>query len=608
MPLDSEGWQIGFDTDEAEHESEHVVSGNSSVGESSPHQEQWQTAQSKRSRRNRGRQNGEATAQNGHSDNLSEGTPSSYGLASTSSSIVDLKNDKLHRTNGTAQNGSAAELGSSGFFADLGTLEDDEVKRKKGTRRSKKARANGTHSGRDASPTSAAVRADGSPGQHRGKQSASEDDSLYRLPATYSSHLPSHRDERQAELDILRSFIGLSNKLSPALADPDRRRARRRQLQDVVIGVLRRYPALNYYQGYHDIVSVLLMVLTPADPPPLCEADAISAEVWASKEDFELVLTATIRMTLYYLRDFMAPRIDPCLGWLKCLRNLVRATDEDFSRSVIEQASSLPYFALSWVITTMAHELPTDGQETQTVFDFVLLHGPQGILYIIAALLLTQGRQTVKSLQDDDDDVSDPAMLHHALSKLPATLVHDYQEHTGEDAAGAGRPIRNVIQRAQQLLDDNKSIKGLTQGIMGSSSVLHTWRSLSLPQEQNEGTWEIRNAKAASLLADPEAIAQIVLDPHPSPPPSDHEDQTSYDGEKKASRRRRRPVGNTATAVFVSVLFIAGMAVLIGPAGLVTSSGANSSTSFTQKSKLISDITQLGRGLAGLALCAAGVC
>ena len=254
-------------------------------------------------------------------------------------------------------------------------------------------------------------------------------------------------------------------------------------------GVLRRHPRLSYYQGYHDIVSVLLVVLVPG-----IRSEEEEGIAWPTEQDFYTCLTATVRLSLLYLRDFMAPSLEPCLGWLKALRNVVRSADGDFARDVVERAGgggALPFFALSWLITLLSHDVgPPECEVARRVVDVVLVEGPVGMLWILAGLVLEAKVKAHGDEEEDDDGGDDPDMLHHSLSKLPARLA-DNEE--GEAA------LQRVFARAAHLSklydegakDSNDAPSPPWQGIMGPKSVLCTWPAA------RELDWAAREAQAA---------------------------------------------------------------------------------------------------------------
>lgn len=429
---------------------------------------------------------------------------------------------------------------------------------------------------------------------------------IFSLEATYSSHLPPHRDERQVDLDVRRSFV----------TEPDtpHRRARRRQLQDLIVGVLRRHPGLSYYQGYHDVVSVLLVVLVPE-----VRMEEEEGSPWPTKQDFHTCLTATMRLSLLYLRDFMAPSLEPCLGWLKALRNVVRSADGDFARDVVERAGgggALPFFALSWLITLLSHDVgPPECEAARRVVDVVLCEGPVGMLWILAGLVM-EANVKEHSVEAGDDE-GDPDMLHHSLSKLPTRLADDEE---GSDAA-----LQRVFARAAHLRklyggEDDAATPPPWQGIMGPKSVLSTWPAA------RKLDWAAREAQADECLPPvpnpgekikPTAADGVVLDPYPTPPGSDG---GFYDGDggaapppTKHSRRRpsqsRAALPSTSTALFI----FGGAAVVVvasAAAVMLSSSGpggpGNAAERAARMRTLFNDAAHLGKGLARIVAMTAG--
>ncbi|CAO1617400.1 unnamed protein product [Sympodiomycopsis kandeliae] len=621
VSLDAEGWQTGFESAIFQDRRSREPTSNTSFHKASPSfsRGDWQTAQSKRSRR-KGQRRHSNRASGDDASNGSEfsqvgaevaalqppsmfesavdvegerpqvptiGSSESNGEPSATSSAIHTQANTMRQRNTT---GSVA----SGTLFDQLPMEGEEDKgRNARKKRNKNAAQTSATPARPSPSHSSEV---GEEHTHSASGKPHDSDALYKLSCSYSEHLSAHRDERQVELDINRSFVGIK---CGSLATDAGRLGRRRQLQDVIVGVLRRHPALNYYQGYHDIISVIILVLSPADPPA-----SNGSEIWASEEDFKSILTATTRLTLHYLRDFMAPKMDPCLGWLKTLRNIVRQENEELSRTVLEEASPLPYFALSWTITVLAHELPVNSEEIRQIFDHILLFGPRVILYILAALVITQTRQSIAEL-GDGEELQDPAMLHHSLSKLPDLLSQDAKQREEAKSSDNNTTMSQVLQQARRLMSQEQDHQSIINSIMGPSSVLLTYSSSSRPTSESPIEWQRLNSEAESHLSDP---TRIVLNPNPTPPSSEYGDD---DEKKPTSNRRsqRRTVANTgAAAVVISVIFIAGMAVLIGPAGLMTSQTGSNSGSALGRNKLIKDLTELGRGLAGAALCAAGVC
>ncbi|KLU81428.1 hypothetical protein MAPG_00517 [Magnaporthiopsis poae ATCC 64411] len=143
--------------------------------------------------------------------------------------------------------------------------------------------------------------------------------------------LPRHRDEDQVKLDVDRAFIYYPNLENPA--DLERRKG---DLSDLIVEVLRRHPYLCYFQGYHDICQVFLLVLEPAQCP-----------------------LAVSRLSVLRIRDFMLPNLAPAIAQLRLLPDILRAADPALWRHL---SQTEPFFALSGTLTMYAHDVQTLGE------------------------------------------------------------------------------------------------------------------------------------------------------------------------------------------------------------------------------------------------------
>ena len=220
--------------------------------------------------------------------------------------------------------------------------------------------------------------------------------------------LPAHRDEAQVALDVHRSFTTYAE-----TAQEDVRVRRRTQLEAVLCGTLRQYPALHYYQGFHDIVSVVLLTLSPDTPP--------SDAAWPTTRERFRVQRAVDALALHVVRDSMASNMDPVLGQLKIVRNIVRAADLPYALALERAfAPAQNLAALPWVLTLLTHDVP-DVHSAQCLLDFVLSHGAPAMLYVAAALVLhhkdalaraaAAGRRPIEAL--------DMPEVHHTLAQVP---------------------------------------------------------------------------------------------------------------------------------------------------------------------------------------------
>ncbi|GAA5993228.1 hypothetical protein JCM5350_007290 [Sporobolomyces pararoseus] len=203
--------------------------------------------------------------------------------------------------------------------------------------------------------------------------------------------LPIREDERQVKLDIARSLINYPSNVSETERDELRLR-----LERAILTVLRKHPALQYFQGYHDIVSILLLTL----------------------DDDDLLLSTAEQLSLHRIRDSMGPGLEPTLGYLKLAHRLIQRVDPEMY-SLVNQAASMPFFALSWALTLFSHDL-YEVAVIARLFDFLLAHNPAMISYLVVAILLTKKQDLVECLDQEDND---PAMVHSVLSQLPNLVL-----------------------------------------------------------------------------------------------------------------------------------------------------------------------------------------
>ena len=247
-------------------------------------------------------------------------------------------------------------------------------------------------------------------------------------------------------LDVQRSLVHYAG----AGAPPERERAmRRRQLSALICGTLRKYPSLHYFQGYHDVVSVVLLTLCPTPPPP-----GDGDQIWTSEQEYNSVQQAVDRLSLHFVRDSMTPDLLPIMSQLKVVRNILRAADPPYAKA-LEQAfyPNLLIVALPWVLTLFTHDLPRLG-DAQLVLGFVLEHGPSSVLYVAAALLLWYKEQVPP---DEAQSIGEMSHLHRDLSQLPERVVF------GEVAErGPGAP------RGGWASADEKQLSGSEKQLSGS--------------------------------------------------------------------------------------------------------------------------------------------
>ncbi|ROW02204.1 hypothetical protein VSDG_02463 [Cytospora chrysosperma] len=224
------------------------------------------------------------------------------------------------------------------------------------------------------------------------KPSNFADDDTVRLAASdpdYGSWktLPPHSEEGQVQLDVDRAFV-----YYPDYHSDDERARQKDELSALILSVLRRHPYLSYFQGYHDICQVLLLVL----PPPLRSP-------------------AMARLSTLRIRDFMLPNLEAAIAQLRLIPDILRAADPPLWRHL---SRTEPFFALSGTLTMYAHDVQSLG-EIARLFDVLLAREPVFSVYMFARIVLDRRAELFDTPSDE------PEMLHSILSKLPQPLDLD---------------------------------------------------------------------------------------------------------------------------------------------------------------------------------------
>ncbi|KAL4881250.1 rab-GTPase-TBC domain-containing protein [Aspergillus karnatakaensis] len=240
--------------------------------------------------------------------------------------------------------------------------------------------------------------------------------------------LPPHRDEEQVQLDVNRSFVYYPE------CPEDELMSKKSELSRVIKQVLRNYPTLCYFQGYHDIVQVLLLVLGEKQSAP-----------------------AIARLSLLRIRDYMLPSLSPAVKHLRLIPAIIKTADGELYRRI---SSVQPFFALSATLTLYAHDIQ-EYSDIARLFDFLLAWEPVVSIYLFVAIVLSRRKELLEIPEDE------PEMLHFTLSKLPQPL-----------------DLEGLISRSLQLYHDHppESLPSGAWRMIPSCSVLKTSRDIFKPQ------------------------------------------------------------------------------------------------------------------------------
>mmetsp|Transcript_19506 Transcript_19506/g.54266 ORF Transcript_19506/g.54266 Transcript_19506/m.54266 type:complete len:415 (+) Transcript_19506:333-1577(+) len=204
----------------------------------------------------------------------------------------------------------------------------------------------------------------------------------------------SHRDSSVVEVDVQRSLWAFTANWPEAKREASRQSLKR--LLNATVGSLQ---DVYYYQGLHDIASVLLLILGE-----------------------HMAYAALRTLTTAHLRDFTRPTLEPVKEVLELLHPLLAKHDRqlhDFiecceerqnldmglfdrraSRAERQAARSPPYFAIAWVITWFSHSVQSLPAACR-LFDLFFASHPLMPLYV-ATVSMSHGRQSIMECGEDD--------------------------------------------------------------------------------------------------------------------------------------------------------------------------------------------------------------
>jgi len=252
--------------------------------------------------------------------------------------------------------------------------------------------------------------------------------------------LPRHPDEDQVQLDVDRAFVYYPKDESEQSLD-----RRRTELSNVIVSTLRSHPMLSYFQSYHDVVQVLLLVL---------------GEPYAR--------LAVPRISLLRLRDYMLPTISPARKHFEVVSAIVKSADPELADHISEAENS---FALSATHSLFAHDIQDYGAIAR-LYDFLLAHEPAMSLYLFATVTISRRSELFEMPADQSD------ILTFMISKLPQTLNIDV-----------------LVQDTLILFRNHPphSLRGFIWWRLSRYSVLKTSRSIGQHQSLEEAELLARN-------------------------------------------------------------------------------------------------------------------
>ncbi|KIP07258.1 hypothetical protein PHLGIDRAFT_127792 [Phlebiopsis gigantea 11061_1 CR5-6] len=306
--------------------------------------------------------------------------------------------------------------------------------------------------------------------------SSSEPDSTSALDGEKSRVVEPHPDERQVRLDTDRSFV-----LYPVVGDLSERESKQNELNDLIVEVFRKRRELSYFQGYHDIISVLFLTLPK-----------------------EVQFPAAEKLSLHRLRDSMGSSLEPVIGLLRIVKRVLDCADPEYSAS-LNHTGKMPYYALSNLLTLFSHDMPTLPL-VQHVFDYLLCRHPIAVVYLAAAVLLSR-KAEVQRLQEEDED----GMVHSLLSSLP-DIYDDYDDEETSIPSEAAVVVHEAS--SPSVLEESSPSSGASEEALSPNSSNDNYDNDFLSADESET--DISSHPDDATLVDESSHTSELDTPSPS--------------------------------------------------------------------------------------------
>lgn len=239
-----------------------------------------------------------------------------------------------------------------------------------------------------------------------------------------TSHLMTnkHRDEFQVMKDVKRSFNNLQNKVDIKEID-----ALKIRLYRVIIAVLNSTCDLYYYQGYHDIASLVVLVF---------EDD---------NDAFHFLHSLTIR----FLRDHMMPGIDSSMSQLALVPEIISKVDYKYFELI---KNIDPLYALSCIISLFTHDIENINY-LFLIWDSILVNDdPSLILYIYAAMMIYYKEEIYTDLNEmSDSSVEGFIRVENDPDIIQIVLCKFLNVHLNNNSLDSSLEVKQIIKLSKEL-------------------------------------------------------------------------------------------------------------------------------------------------------------
>ncbi|KAI8339862.1 rab-GTPase-TBC domain-containing protein [Chlamydoabsidia padenii] len=156
----------------------------------------------------------------------------------------------------------------------------------------------------------------------------------------------------------------------------------------MLVEIMWRNPRLKYYQGFHDICTVFLLVLGKKAAIPAAE-----------------------NIALFFTRDAMLDSFDPISKQLRLMMSMIEYEDPELM-AMMNRNNIMPFYALSWVLTWFSHDL-IDYNLITRLFDLFISSSIMMPLYLSSAITLIRRNELLGT---------DPEYLHSRMTHIPQDI------------------------------------------------------------------------------------------------------------------------------------------------------------------------------------------
>jgi hypothetical protein len=109
------------------------------------------------------------------------------------------------------------------------------------------------------------------------------------------------------------------------------------------------------------------------------------------------------------------------------LKRVLQAADPEIAKfsATISPVPTLPFFALSWILTLFSHDVDTL-EPIQRMFDFLLSRNPISAIYLAVAIIVAKKPQMLMLVKEmGQEAMDDPSILHPLFARLPPLVADD---------------------------------------------------------------------------------------------------------------------------------------------------------------------------------------